>query len=36
MRKEQVLGAMEGMHSRREHLGKQEESEECNGVGRRI
>jgi len=27
---------MEGMYSRREHLGKQGEFEECNRIGRRV
>ena len=36
MRKRQVFGAIERMHSRRGHLEKQGESEECNGISRRI
>ena len=35
-RKRQVYSAMEGMHGRRRYIGKQRESEECNGIGRRI
>jgi len=36
MRKGQVFGVMEGIDSRKRHLGKQKESKEHNEVGRRI
>jgi len=36
MRKGQVFGAMERIHSRKRHLEKQGEPQECNGIGKRI
>ena len=30
MRKRQILGTIEGMHSRRKYVGEQEKPEECN------